>query len=245
MKTRILKELYALSQGEESNYRTGLMAEFRMDEEAINRKAKHILTTILHDYSSFSISTIDRFFQQVIRSFAREIGVHGGYNLELDNESTLQQSVDNLFLDLSKDENKQLLNWLTQFAEERIEQSENWNPRRSIEDLGQEIFKESYQYKAEDTNRKLHNREFLQNYRAKLRKIENDFEEKVKTAAQNGLTIMAKYGLNHEDFSYSTTKTFDKLIKGEYEIGKRFVGYADDVNNCYSKAKPQNIKNVH
>jgi len=50
--------------------------------------------------------------------------VHGGYNLELDNESTLQQSVDNLFLDLSKDENKQLLNWLTQFAEERIEQSE-------------------------------------------------------------------------------------------------------------------------
>jgi len=53
MKTRILKELYALSQGEESNYRTGLMAEFRMDEEAINRKAKHILTTILHDYSSF------------------------------------------------------------------------------------------------------------------------------------------------------------------------------------------------
>lgn len=244
MKTRILKELYALSQGEESNYRAGLMAKFSMDEEAVNRRAKHILTTILHDYSSFSISTIDRFFQQVIRSFAREIGVHGGYNLELDNESTLQQSVDNLFLDLSKDENKQLLNWLTQFAEERIEQSENWNPRRSIEDLGQEIFKESYQHKAEDTNRRLHDREFLQNYRAKLRKIENDFEEKVKTAAQNGLNIMAKYGLNHEDFSYSTTKIFDKLIKGEYEIGKRFVGYADDVSNCYSKAKPQNIKNA-
>jgi len=65
MKTRILKELYALSQGEESNYRTGLMAEFHMDEEAINRKAKHILTTILHDYSSFSISTIDRFFNRL------------------------------------------------------------------------------------------------------------------------------------------------------------------------------------
>ena len=109
MKTRILKELHALSQGDKSDYREGLITKFRLSDEAVNVRAKHILTTILHDYSSFSISTIDRFFQQVIRSFARDIGVHGGYNLELDNTATLEQSVDNLFLDLSKDENKQLL----------------------------------------------------------------------------------------------------------------------------------------
>jgi len=244
MKTRILKELNALAKGEKSDYRIGLMEEFRMSDDAVNQRARKILTTILHDYSSFSISTIDRFFQQVIRSFAREIGVQGGYNLELDSDNTLQQSVDNLFLDLSKDENKQLLNWLTQFAEDRIEQSENWNPRRSIEDLGKEIFKESYQHKAEDTNKKLHDREFLQSYRAKLRKIENEFEEKVKAAAQSGLDVMARYGLTHEDFSYSTTKTFDSLKNGKYEVGKRFAGYADDVANCYSKSKPQNIKNA-
>ena len=70
----------------------------------------------MHDYSSFSISTIDKFFQQVIRTFAREIGVNGGYNLELDTETTLQQAVDNLFLELSGDDNKQLLDWLTRFA---------------------------------------------------------------------------------------------------------------------------------
>lgn len=244
MKTRILKELNLLAKGEKSDYRAGLMEEFRMSDDAVNQRARKILTTILHDYSSFSISTIDRFFQQVIRSFAREIGVQGGYNLELDSDNTLQQSVDNLFLDLSKDENKQLLNWLTQFAEDRIEQSENWNPRRSIEDLGKEIFKESYQHKAEDTNKKLHDREFLQSYRAKLRKIENEFEEKVKAAAQSGLDVMARYGLTHEDFSYSTTKTFDSLKNGKYEVGKRFAGYADDVANCYSKSKPQNIKNA-
>jgi len=116
--------------------------------------------------------------------------VQGGYNLELDNENTLQQSVDNLFHDLSKDENRQLLNWLTQFAEDRIEQSENWNPRRSIEDLGKEIFKESYQDKAEDTNRKLHDRDFLRNYQAKLRKIQTDFEADIKTTAQNALDIL-------------------------------------------------------
>lgn len=244
MKTRILKELHVLSQGEASDYRAGLMSKFRMDDEAVNKRAKHILTTILHDYSSFSISTIDRFFQQVIRSFARDIGVHGGYNLELDNSATLEQSVDNLFLDLSKDENKQLLQWLTSYAEERIEQSENWNMRGNIMELGKEIFKESYQHKAEDTNRKLHEREFLANYRKSLREIKTAFEANVKQAATEGLNIMARNGLTHEDFSYKTTNTLEKLLKGKLEISTRFISFADDVSNCYTKSKPQDIKNA-
>jgi len=244
MKTRILKELHALSQGGKSDYRQGLMEKFRLDEEAVNVRAKHILTTILHDYSSFSISTIDRFFQQVIRSFARDIGVHGGYNLELDNTATLEQSVDNLFLDLSKDENKQLLQWLTAYAEERIEQSESWNMRNNIMELGREIFKESYQHKAEDTNRKLHEREFLTNYRKSLREIKNTFEAKVKQTATDGLNVMARNGLTHDDFAYKTTTTLEKLVKGKLEISARFTGFADDVTNCYTKSKPQDVKSA-
>lgn len=244
MKSRILKELYALAQDEKSDYRADLMSKFRMDETAVNIRAKHILTTILHDYSSFSISTIDSFFQQVIRSFARDIGVHGGYNLDLDSTSTLEQSVDNMFLDLSKAENKQLLQWLTQFAEERIEQSENWNMRSNIMELGKEVFKESYQHKAEDTNKKLHEREFLSNYRKSLRQIKTDFEAKVKQIATEGMRVMARNGLTHEDFSYKTTNVLEKLIKGKFEISNRFISLADDVTNCYTKSKPQDIKNA-
>ena len=36
MKSRILKELHALAQGENSPYRSGLMQKFRMSKEAIN-----------------------------------------------------------------------------------------------------------------------------------------------------------------------------------------------------------------
>jgi ATP-dependent exoDNAse (exonuclease V) beta subunit len=244
MKTRILKELHALSLGAASDYREGLMTKFHMNADAVDVRAKHILTAILHDYSSFSISTIDRFFQQVIRSFARDIGVHGGYNLELDNTSTLDQSVDNLFLDLSKEENKQLLHWLTTYAEERIEQSENWNMRGNIMELGKEIFKESYQYKAEDTNKKLHEREFLSNYRKSLQEIKTTFEAKVKQTATEGLNVMARNGLTHDDFAYKTTNTLEKLLKGKLEISNRFIGFSEDVANCYTKSKPQDIKNA-
>jgi len=244
MKTRILKELHTLSQAKKSDYRDGLISKDYPTENDVNTKARHILTTILHDYSSFSISTIDRFFQQVIRSFARDIGVHGGYNLELDSSATLEQSVDNLFLELSKEENKQLLQWLTAYAEERVEQSENWYMRSNIINLGSEIFKENYQHKAEDTNKKLHEREFLTNYRKKLREIKTSFETKVKQTASDAMRIMAQNGLSHDDFAYKSTNTLDKLIKGKFEISNRFISFADDVTNCYTKSKPQDIKNA-
>ncbi|HLP05513.1 MAG TPA: UvrD-helicase domain-containing protein, partial [Paludibacter sp.] len=241
MKTRILKELHLLAQGEPSDYRAGLSERFKMDREAVNSHARHVLVGILHDYTSFSISTIDRFFQQVIRSFARDIGVHGGYNLELDNKQTLDQSVDNLFMDLSKEENKQLLQWLTSYAEERIERAESWNMRGNIMELGQEIFKENYQHKAEDTNRKLHEREFLSGYRKKLLAIQKSFEGNIKQTASQALSIMAAHGLSHEHFSYQTTTTFEKLLKGKFEIGKRFAAYGEDVGNCYTKAVAKDL----
>lgn len=242
MKTRILNELYLLSQGHESDYRADLMLTQNADTEEINSRARKILSALLHDYSSFSISTIDRFFQQIIRSFAREIGVHGGYNLELDTDSTLQQSVDNLFLDLSKEENSQLLNWLTQFAEDRIEKSENWNPRKNIEDLGKEIFRESYQDKAEDTNRKLHNHDFLKNYGNKLRKVRTDFENEVKSGAQDALKILDSNNLTPESFkggTKSAMKTLVKFTKANFELKDTFVNMAGDVDNCYAKSTPR------
>lgn len=238
MKSRILKELFALSQGEKSIYRSGLAEKFNLNDEAINARAKKVLTSILHDFSSFSISTIDGFFQQVIRSFAREIGVHGGYNLELDSSTTLEQSVDHLFLDLSKVENKQLLQWLTEYAEERVEQSISWDMRQNIRDLGKEIFKESYQYKAEETNRKLHEKEFLTDYRKKLKEITTKFDENIKTCASEALKIIQYNGLILNDFkggTNSSIKNLEKILTGEYKVSATFLSFADDVKNCYSK----------
>lgn len=244
MKSRILKELHLLSIGAPSDYRADLMQLYKLSSEAVDHRARKILVAILHDYSSFSISTIDKFFQQVIRAFAREIGLQGGYNLELDSETTLQQSIDNLFLDLNKAENKQLLHWLTSYAEERIEQSENWNPRRNIESLGYEIFKESYQNKAEETNRKLHDREFLTSYRAKLRKTQVDFELQVKTLAQQTLSIITDAGLTPDSFkggSRSPVQWLPKFAAGRFELKDTFIVLADEVGNCYGKTTPKSV----
>lgn len=246
MKTRIVEELYTLSTGGKSDYRKELTEKYALSEEQVNKRAHKLLVSILHDFSSFSISTIDRFFQQVVRAFAREIGVNGSYNLELDTDNTLQQSIDNLFLELHLDENKQLLQWLTQFAEDRVEQSENWNPRREIEELGKEIFKENYQNKAKECSEKLHDREFLKNYQRKLRQISTAFETKTKNLSNKLIQQIAQAGLRTDDFKYgkaSGVNTLHKLANGNFDdLGKRFYDIAEDISNCYTAKKtPQEV----
>lgn len=242
MKMRILKELHILANGADSDYKEDLMRKFSMSEDEVQAKAKKVLIDILHDYSSFSISTIDGFFQQVIRSFAREIGVNGGYNLELNSEQVLEQAVDNLFFDLSKEENKQLLEWMSNFAEERIEQSEHWNMRKDVLELGAEIFKEAFQYKAEETNKKMHQTGFLADYREKLHKVRKEFENNLQEKTRKALKMIEDAGLRHQDFSYSATKYLDTILQGDYKWNSRLEKLTEDISFCYTKKSPQAIK---
>ena len=81
MKSRILDQLYCLAQGERSEYLGDILKDTGKNEETIRHEAAEILFAILHDFSRFSISTIDAFFQKIIRSFARETGLHSGFNI--------------------------------------------------------------------------------------------------------------------------------------------------------------------
>ena len=111
MKERILQNLYKLSIGEESEY-SGLIREATgKSEDTIRKDAIIILNQLLHDYSSFSVGTIDSFFQKVLRSFARESGLQAGFNVILESGIILMQAVDELLRDAEKD--TRLLDWLT------------------------------------------------------------------------------------------------------------------------------------
>jgi ATP-dependent helicase/nuclease subunit A len=114
MKSRILDNLDKLASGEKSEYLPGLLAETDKSEEWIRHEAKEILNSILHDFSRFSVSTIDSFFQKILRAFAREAGLHSGFNIELDHSVILSTAIDEMIA--SANSNKQLKNWLTSYA---------------------------------------------------------------------------------------------------------------------------------
>ena len=95
MKCRILKELHTLAADPwNSTYIEDLVPDPVSSPEELQRRAFRALSNILHDYSAFAVSTIDRFFQQTLRAFSREIGQFSSYQVQLDREQLVEESVD-------------------------------------------------------------------------------------------------------------------------------------------------------
>ena len=103
MKSRILRELHALSNGSPSGYLADLCRELGMDERSVRKRASEAQTRILHDYSRFTVLTIDRFFQRIVRAFIKELGIDLDYNIELETDSILARSADALIEEILED----------------------------------------------------------------------------------------------------------------------------------------------
>ena len=120
MKSRILKELHRLAANYRSSYRRMLMDDLRLSAEEIGRRAVDARAKILHDYSRFTVLTIDTFFQRILRAGIKELGIDLNYNVEIETASVLSKSADTLIEQITT--NRDLLSWLTRFVEERIEE---------------------------------------------------------------------------------------------------------------------------
>ena len=239
MKTRIVDELYNLASGRKSDYVELLKSAYSLTEIQVRKQAAQILIDILHDYSAFNISTIDRFFQQTMRAFTREIGLQGGYGIEMDQELVLTTAIDNLLSDLEKPESKDLLGWLLRFAEDKIESGGEWNLRKDIMALSREVFKESYKAFSEAVGRDIEDKKALEDYKNELYGIIRSVEATAKELGERGLAILNKYGLKVTDFkggSRSPLTLLDRLVQGEMkEPSATFIGLADNLDGCFTK----------
>lgn len=140
MKSRILAEIHRLASGAPSSYTGPLCRELSLDERTVRTRAAEVRTHILHDYSHFTVLTIDTFFQRILRAFIKELGIDLNYNVEIETSSILTKSADTLIERITSD--KELERWLTAFVEERIEEGRSWDVREGILSLGNELFKE-------------------------------------------------------------------------------------------------------
>ena len=202
MKSRILKEIHLLAAGQRSNYTVRLCDELALDEQTVRQRAREVRSSILHDYSHFSVLTIDTFFQRILRAFIKELGIDLNYSIELDSETLLGRSTDALVEDVAT--NRELQRWLTEFMHERMDNNKRWDIREGILSLGKEIFKER-------------NKEAVGNAcdKEELQRIVRQAESRAQAAksivtniAQEALSLMSQNGVEHSDFNRSFTTFF-------------------------------------
>lgn len=97
-------------------------------EDHLIKNAGNILTDILHNYSDFSVSTIDSFVHRIVRTFAFDLRIPVNFEIEMDSESLLSKAVDMLISRAGSDEQltELLIRFmLTQADEERDLRIEN------------------------------------------------------------------------------------------------------------------------
>lgn len=136
MKSRIVHELAVIAgceKGwtEKSPYEKYLCDTFGCSPEELKAQAVNALRDLLYDFNFFSVSTIDSFFQLILRSFAHEAEVSGNYDVELDDKAVIAMAVDNILQDLNhKSRNKEsdyLIKWLSSYMTQLIENGKTFN----------------------------------------------------------------------------------------------------------------------
>lgn len=109
----------------------------------IQQKAHRVFRRIIHDYSHFTISTIDGFSQKVIRSFTYELNLDAAYKIEMNTNKVKTDLT--IMLNQLLDDRPDLLNWVIGYAEKKINNNENWNYRTELSKIAGLIFTENFQ----------------------------------------------------------------------------------------------------
>lgn len=134
MKARILHQLAVLAGREPgwskaSPYAARLMQELGTSAEELREEASRALDELLFDYGFFAVSTIDSFFQQVLRTFAREADLTGNFELDLDNDAFYNMAVARLlrYIDYPDDREtgRRMAIWLQRFLSVQLHEGKS------------------------------------------------------------------------------------------------------------------------
>ncbi|MEE2954238.1 MAG: UvrD-helicase domain-containing protein [Bacteroidota bacterium] len=143
MKERILDYLQAMSLNQnKDNVIDWIKNNSTFSKQEISSRAKKVHRNILHNYTDFSVSTIDKFTYRLIRTFSRDLGLSYSFELEMDNYKIIQKVVALLLSNISNKE-RDLSNSLVEFALHKISEGKSSNIEEDLESFTSQLFKES------------------------------------------------------------------------------------------------------
>ena len=148
MKVRIVNMLYKFAftpvsdlSGSERLTFNEIQSATKLSDEQMVSTANDLLKNILYDYDNFSISTIDSFFQRILRSFAFELGLNMNFNVQVSLEEFYEQTVDTLLNRISADD-PELSARVLSLVNEKMSVSGKWNVGKELRGFMSNIYKE-------------------------------------------------------------------------------------------------------
>ena len=222
MKTRVLEALINLSIPPNKKTKTHLnflndtAKNINIDSKLIEQRAVKILNKILHNYSSFSIMTIDKFTHKIIRTFAKDLGISIDFDVEMDIQSLRRNITDLLFEKIGR--NSELTGLMKQYATDNLNEDKTWNFSRQLYDFSDLLFKEDA-FKSIALLKDLKQKDFSE-IKDEIRTENIKIENHLKNLATAAVDLINSKHLEADDFQgkgNSIVKYFTKISAGNFE----------------------------
>lgn len=141
MSERIITSLARLSQPADDYldavpYARLFTTQFHCSPAELQTASATALRNLLFDYSYFHVSTIDSFFQSVLRVFTREVELPDNFAVDLDNERAISLGLNELLNSINQPsdpsapdavEREWLVRWLKEFMESEMLEGRGFN----------------------------------------------------------------------------------------------------------------------
>lgn len=245
MKARIFLTLNLLAGGEEKQHIDYLCTALGLTPAEITLRADLLLRHILADYKDFTVTTLDKFFQRILRSFAREINVDTGYEPELDYGRVMDEIVGRLVDELKP--GMPLTDWISEYLIDKLEEGKSRDFRSVIKSLGMKIFDEDFRAIAHELEKMGDTYETLGAFKRELHRHKEAVETELAALGLRALELMEMYSLVPEDFtggSRSAFRYFRNWARREvYELKDSFVKLQQgDASSWHAKTAPADKK---
>ena len=238
MKAKIVKTLREIIDSEEVDPKSMeaiLMEELGISDDELKSNAQSLMIRIMHDYSSFCVSTIDAFVQKLSRSFAYDLGLPSQYSVSIDTNEVAETITEQLGLRIS-DQDNFLTRLLVDFSNNQFDSQRSTALESQLSDFVAKLMTEKAYQKDENNNIKNYSqyKQTLEFLKGKMQ----GFEQSIQKHLDDFMRLERQYGLRDELYAYGKTGFISyvrKLSAKVYEQpSSRFNGVLEK-GNCFSK----------
>mgnify|MGYP001579272247 CR=1 FL=1 len=224
-----------------------LSKELKFSSKALHHKSQVLIHKILHNYGSFEVSTIDKFNQKLIRTFAYDLELPMNFEVELDKDSLLKQAVDRLIHKAGDD--RELTKVLVQYALSKTDDDKSWDIALDLNQIAQLLTKET----AQPFLNALSSQD-LEDFRrlsSAIEKEQNLLSNQIIRAATEVLEKFRANGLEFSDFNRGsipkyflalTSKQMDVRLDAAWQLNIRTTPFYTQKTPLQAKEKIDSIR---
>lgn len=236
MKDRILQFLYNFwkGQGRPGDFeacKQTLRKDYglTLTDEELRQRCRRALRAILHDYSRFYVSTIDAFFQSVLRNMAHELGLNARLQVDLNDKDVIELAVENLIDNLRHD-NRDVLPWLRDYIEQQLDEGRSWDVRRELKRMARLLFQEEFLKRSLTPENKPFTIPNIADFKKAMMAEKKRWLEPVQQEAEACERVVLQTGMAYEElcnYSGYVRKYIESLKEGDLTVN--FNSYLQDM----------------